>query len=71
MTYDPFRGTRPLDTDGRLVGVHEILIDGSRWEYLVRDFQRNGFSEIPEGIAVIDSKTGMIRLRLASLIEEE
>ncbi len=69
--YDPFKASASVNTDGRRVGVYEILIDGGRWEDLVRDFQLNGFSEIPEGIAVIDKRTGMIRLRLAFVIEEE
>ena len=50
--------------------VYDLLIEGDVWYSLVKEFGLNGFCDLSK-MAVIDSKTGMIRLRLASLIEEE
>ncbi len=66
-----FKEPEPLNTYEYRVVVYEILIDGGQWESFVSTFHFNGFAEIPGGVAVIDKETGMIRLRLASLIEEE
>ncbi len=60
-----------LNTNGQHVEVYELLIHEVHWDYLLSSFQVNGFSEIPDGVVVIDEETGMIRLRLASLIKEE
>jgi len=69
--YDPYKDSGPVDTVGHRVEVYEILIDGPHWSELLSSFRVNGFTEIPDGVALIDKQTGMIRLRLASLIEGE
>ncbi len=64
------KSSDPIDHGYDYVEVYDVLIEGDVWHLLVRDFGLNGFSQLPK-MAGIDSETGMIRLRLASLIEEE
>ncbi len=69
--YSPLEKHEPLDTGTHRVEVYELLVDGDVWYTLARQFELHGFPKLPAGVAVIDSETGMIRLRLASITEEE
>ncbi len=68
---DTLESPWPLDVSGYHVEVYELQIDVDEWSNLLLYFQMNGFVQPPKGIAVIDNETGRVRIRLASLIEEE
>ncbi len=55
----------------RWVDVYEVLVHEIDRDIFRGNSQLNGFSQISDGFDIIDKQTGMIRLRLASLIEGE
>ncbi len=68
---DPLKVSEARNASECRLTIYELQIDGRFWGSLVSQFESNGFTNIPDGIVTLNEETGMIRLRLASIIEGE